>query len=67
MRLKQAQKWYRRKTKKSSVTALLKQINHDGQASINDVVVIDLVEPNCNSGTQQLCFYFYIYDPFILQ
>ena len=35
--------------KSFSVTALLKQINNDRQASINDVVVIDLVEANHNS------------------
>ena len=45
MRLKQAQQKNRRKTKNVSITALLKQINHDCQAVINDVVVIDLVEP----------------------
>ena len=31
------------------------------------MVVIDLVEPNHNSGTYQLCFYFYIFDIIILQ
>ena len=41
---------YQPTTKKVSATALLKQINNDRQASINDVVVIDLVEPNHNSG-----------------
>ena len=51
MQVKQAQQSYRRKTKKVSVTALLQEINNDRQASINDVVVIDLVEPNHNSGT----------------
>ena len=66
MQLKQAQQRYRHKTKKNSVTALLKQINHDCQA-INDVVVMDLVEPNHNSGMYQLCFYFYIFDIIILQ
>ena len=48
---KQAQQKYKRKTKKVSITALLKQIKHDCQASINYVVVIDLVKPNHNSGT----------------
>ena len=52
---------------KVTVTALLKQINHDCQASINDVVIIDLVEPNHNSGRYQLCFYFYIFDVIILK
>ena len=67
MQLKQAHQRYQCKTKKVSVTALIKQINHDRQASINDVVVIDLVEPNHNSGMYQLCFYFYIFDLIILQ
>ena len=67
MRLKQAQQRYQRKTKKVSIIALLKQINNDCQASINDVVVIDLVEPNHNSSIYQLCFYFHIYDLIILQ
>ena len=43
IQLKQAQQRYKRKTKKVSVTALFKQIIHDCQVSINDVVVIDLV------------------------
>ena len=67
MRLKQAQQRYQRKTKNVSITALLKQINHDCQASINDMVVFDLVEPNHNSGMYQLCFYFYIFDLIIKQ
>ena len=67
MQLKQAEQRYQHKTKKVSVTALLKQINYDHQASINDVIVIELVEPNHNSGMYQLCFYFYIYDLIILQ
>ena len=51
MRWKQVQQRYQRKTKKVSVTALLKQINHDRQTEINDVVIIDLVEPNHDSVT----------------
>ena len=56
MQLKQDQQSYRHKTKRVSATALLKQINNDCQALINDVVVIDLVEPNHNSGINQLFF-----------
>ena len=67
MQLKQVQQRYKRKPQKVSVTALLKQINHDRQASINDVVVIDFIEPNHNSGMYQLCVYFYIFDIIILQ
>ena len=67
MQSKQAQQRYQHKTKKIPVIDLFKQINHDCQASINDVVVIDLVEPNHNSGMYQLCFYFYIFDIIILQ
>ena len=62
----QARQRYRRKTKRVSITAILKQINHDCRASINDMVVIYLVEPNHNSGVYQICFYFYIFDLIIL-
>ena len=50
MRFKKDQQRYKRKPKKVSVTALLKQINHDRQTAIKDVVVIDLVEPNQTTG-----------------
>ena len=50
-----------------SLSVLLKQINHDCQASINNVVVIDLVEPNGNSEMYQLYIHYYIFDIIILQ
>ena len=67
MRLKQAQQRYKRKPKKVSVTALLKQISHDRQTAIKDVVVIDLVEPNQSTGMYLLSIYVYISDVIILQ
>ena len=67
IQLKLAQQKHKRKTKKASVTTLLKQINRDCQASINNVVVIDLVEPNHNSDMYQLCTYFHISDIITLQ
>ena len=60
MRFKQAQQRYKRKPKKVSVTALLKQISHDRQTAIKDVVVIDLVEPNQTTGMYLISIYFYV-------
>ena len=60
MRFKKAQQRYKRKPKKVSVTALLKQINHDRQTAIKDVVVIDLVEPNQTTGMYLISIYFYV-------
>ena len=57
MGFKQAQQRYKRKPKKVSVTALLKQINHDRQTN---VVVIDLVEPNETTGMYLISIYFYV-------
>ena len=67
MRFKQSQQRYKRKPKKVSVTALLKQINHDCQTAINDVVVIDLVEPNQTTDMYLIFIYFYIAEILILQ
>ena len=57
MRFKKDQQRYKRKPKKVSVTALLKQINHDCQTN---VVVIDLVEPNETTGMYLISIYFYV-------
>ena len=66
MRLKQAQQRYKRKPKKVSVTSLLKQINDDRQTAINDVVVIDLVEPNHSTGMYPISISFYVSKSLIL-
>ena len=60
MRFKKDQQRYKRKPKKVSVTALLKQISHDRQTAIKDVVVIDLVEPNQTTGMYLISIYFYV-------
>ena len=66
MRYKLDQKRYKRKPKKVSVTAILKQMNHDRQTAVNDVVVIDLVEPNQTSGMYPIFIWFYITNIIIL-
>ena len=66
MRFKKSQQRYKRKPKKISVTAILKQINHDRQIAVNDVVVIDLVEPNQTTGMYLISISFYISNILIL-
>ena len=66
MRYKLDQKRYKRKPKKVSVTAILKQMNHDRQTAVNDVVVIDLVEPNQTTGMYLISISFYVSKILIL-
>ena len=66
MRYKLDQKRYKRKPKKVSVTAILKQMNHDRQTAVNDVVVIDLVEPNQSTGMYLISISLYISNILIL-
>ena len=66
MRFKQSQQRYKRKPKIVSVIALLKQINYDRQTTVNDAVVIDLVEPNQSTGMYLISISLYISNILIL-